>query len=517
MDHPARGQLSAFLKHFRIVVFLAAAAIVGFSTRVDVPVEASPELFHEGEYTGSLWHMKAFAARKASYPLLIHGAMDFIPSQLAHQFYGSNRIIGGTRVVNTLIVMTAWMLFMEMIYRMFPEEARPGSRIGWALLWFALLSPPLFSLPVQVTESFVGIRDVFLLGLTLVFLHYWKCQDRWKTAFLIAGSVSTGLALFWSYDRGLMAMGFTGLMLLGMGLHRRWKDAAILSGSLIAAGLVLGKTEVFGSLAGNARNLAYWITQSKTVWGLPFNFDELGSILGGMLIFVVLAVGLLVIPQGKPGPSGHRPWLLWGLLLIQLLLAKSSLNRPGHSRVLMALYPSILILVYLGSRIRHPRPATETDDAILHPGSLMALLLAFTIIPLQPVTGAWQTFVRTLTKPRPDSKLVPPELNELCAVLKENPDARLFGWSNEGVLQLLARKQWCTWFSYAIYTAPEYEAQLLTELQQAAPNVIVAHPGAWAMQVDGRSMQSRLPLVAKYIEDHYPKRRQIGSYLLYEP
>ena len=531
LDPPGMNSRARPVAGIRLVLFLAVAILFACTTRIADPIATSPEMFHEGEYVGSLWHMKAYQSNKASFPLLIHGAMDYTPSQIAHAVYGGSRIIAGTRIVNTWIVVLSWLLFMELVFQMAAPATPARWRAGLPIFLFALLAPPWFSLPVQVTEAFTGVRDIFLLSLILTFLHYWKTSARWSSALAAFGAAILPFAIPWSYDRGIIAVGFTGLMLGGMALHRRWRDLLLSIGSMLLAGILLDRMRIFGTYMENGHNIFYWITQSGVVWGLPFKFTELNSILGVMLIGFCLLVAVLVIREVRKHRAPESLWMLAGLLLIQLLLIKTSLNRPAGARILMALFPSVLLMVHLGTRhfpIRPrlvppaPAPALTPSPRPLFPVLLslpiviFGLILALIHFPAHPLTTACRSFFRTMSQPGSDLRMVPPEVADLGLKLRKMPDPHLFGWCNEGVLQLIARKRWATRFSYAVYAGPSYEEQLLQELKALDPQIIVSRPDAWSMNIDGRPMAERLPAVAKYINTHFILSSTSNSYILYQ-
>ena len=53
--------------------------------------------------------MLAFYNNSIEFPLLIHGAMDYIPSIAASGIYGDNPVIVGTRAINTILVWLCWI------------------------------------------------------------------------------------------------------------------------------------------------------------------------------------------------------------------------------------------------------------------------------------------------------------------------------------------------------------------------------------------------------------------------
>lgn len=516
---------------WRLLFFLLAAAGLALSTRIAEPIVTSPEMFHEGEYVGNLWHMKAWKADKAPFPLLIHGALDYVPSQIAHAIYGGSRVIGGTRVINTLIVVLAWVLFIELVFQMGNPAWPSRWRIIVAVGLFALLSPPWFPMPLQVSEAFVGVRDLFLLGILLAFLSYWRSSGIKAAVLGAVGAAVLPMAIPWSYDRGLIAIGFTGLMLGAMALHRRWTDLFSAAGALTVMAIILERSRIFGPLAENFQNIFYWIRQSGAVWGLPFQFPEPGSVLGLLLVFLCLMVAAMTLRELRSRQSRESCWMLLGLVLVQLLLAKSSLNRPAENRVLMALFPSILLMVHFGTRLLPGAAPQQVDPPAPRPiissrlplfmfgvsASLFLMIVAGILLPLRKFSTAAQTFFQTMARPRSDLKMVPAEAAELALALRQSPQPALFGWCNEGVIHLLARKRWATRFPYAIYAGPAHEAKLLAELQALNLEEILSRPEAWSMQIDGRSMTQRLPAVDEYIRSHFSNPIQFGSYVLLRP
>jgi hypothetical protein len=522
------------LARFRFLLFILAAAMIAFSSRVATPMATSLELFHEGESCGSYWHMQAYQKGEAAFPLLIHGAMDFIPSQIAGAIYGPSRIIGGTRIVHTFMVCAAWVLFMELGYRMLPIVMRGRSRVALPVLAFLVLSPPFLASPIRVTESFVGIRD---LGLTFVILacyHYWhQPRGKGRMLWLVLGCLVMVPAFFWCYDRGLMTVGLAGVMALGMVVTKEWRDL-ILAGVIVGTGtLFLHHERTFGSISENVSNVMYWMRHSRDVWGLPFDFSKVDSYLGGMLLMLTFCVGWLLVTLRKS--FGARFWFFVGLLVIQILLAKTSLNRPHCDRVLAALFPSILLIAAIGGHLlaNSTRPAgsrpeaTTGDNGSAQPLSLPAMVLIgttgamFLMVGLihavnQPAVAAYGTFFRAVAKPRANAKLVPPELNELTEILKRVPDSSSVGWCNEGILQVLTNQAHATRFPYAVYAAPSLDPTVLAELKQANPQVIVSRPTGWSMSIDDRSMASRLPQTASYIDEHYPQTARVGGYVIHQ-
>lgn len=154
--------------------FLLFSVFVVFQVDVGRPVT---DTFHEGEYVGLVWHMAAYYAGNASFPLLIHGGMDFIPSLLARIVYGDDRVIVGTRVVNSLIVIVAWSFFLDLCWRL---TIKSKKYTIWMIvpILFILLASRQWESALELHHAFIGPRDLFLILSLWALVSYEQCLDR---------------------------------------------------------------------------------------------------------------------------------------------------------------------------------------------------------------------------------------------------------------------------------------------------------------------------------------------------
>jgi hypothetical protein len=132
----------AIEKH-RYLFFCAIAGFFAFSTNISHPILDSLYLFHEGEYVGLLWNMRSFYNGEISFPLLIHGAMDYIPAIVASFIYGDDHVIVGTRAINTIAVWISWLLFLDLSYLLTYKINGHAIWVAIAIAIFIAFAPAL--------------------------------------------------------------------------------------------------------------------------------------------------------------------------------------------------------------------------------------------------------------------------------------------------------------------------------------------------------------------------------------
>ena len=162
--------------------------------------------------------------------------------------------------------------------------------------------------------------------------------------------------------------------------------------------------------------------------------------------------------------------------------------------------------------------AFRFDVPLLYKASI-AVFLILLVTMFQWNGPKWQnyaSFLKNLAKPHLNTTVLPADVVQVGTLLRTSGDRCVFLWINEGVLSLLAEKPNCTRYTYGVYTAPDAEQKMLAQLKLDGPKYIVFDAaGENAMvTVGGRHMASRLPAVARYIQETYPGRQQIGPYTI---
>ena len=509
------------LVRWRFCFFFVLAAFFACSTDLEGGMLGSTDFFHEGEYVGLLWGLHAYYHGLSAFPLLIHGAMDYIPALIAEHRYGDAHVIVGTRAINVLLTIFCWVLFLDVCYLAVSRARQIGFWLLAVLGVFALLAPKLNASGLDVETAFIGLRDLFLVSTLWCFSYQSRATTQfWRYAWLIVGAISAAVAFFWSYDRGLATVLFVGVIALGLCLNKKKGEALCLVLALALFFSGLNCARVFGSIHENVGNILYWLANGREVFGVGLNIPLRSMVralvmllfCGGAIVFFVRSR----FYQDKPGL-----YVNIGLLVIQLVLLKAVLNRPNMPRLTWAIWPSVIMALHAVSgwlgvdfrcSFKLPVPRGSLAGAAF---MLFCGVMATEVYLIGHVSGGHGAFISSLHKPGADADVVPEEMNAVGAALRAAPDGCVLNWANEGVMTLLAKRSFCTHFPYAVYVSRGAEARYLDEIKQAAPSTVVfavAEPSM--MNVDGRSMASRLPAVNDYLERTYPQRRQIGRYTL---
>jgi hypothetical protein len=320
----------------RYLLFCVVAGFFAFSTNVAHPIVNSFYLFHEGEYVGLLWNIRQFYKGETPFPLLIHGAMDYIPATIATLIWGDEHVIVGTRVINTIAVWICWVLFLDLCYLLISKI----DHILWAaivIVIFVVFAPALHTDALLVQQAFLGTRDLFVVATIWAFAKYSAAISLiQKRLFIIIGTTSTVIAIFWAYDRGLMSLTFLGIIFLSVMMNKKVLDAMVLLLVALLVLMFLQSSNIFGSLLDNIYNITYWIKNSAEVFGISANAASSLILTPVALLLCVARIVLALISLPDNRAEGNSAIIL-GIVVIQLLLLKSTLNRPDNSHWLWSI------------------------------------------------------------------------------------------------------------------------------------------------------------------------------------
>ena len=511
-----------FFEKYRYLIFFVITGSIALSTWITNPIFDSNYLFHEGEYVGLLHHMLAFYNNAIEFPLLIHGAMDFIPSIAASGIYGDNHVIVGTRAINTILVWLCWILFFDLCYSMVLDKA--NQRIIWMVFItaiFFIIAPRFNSPALLIQQSFLGARDIFLILSIWCFVKFSDAIDLMhQRLFLIAGTCSAVAAFFWSYDRGIIAITFLFVMFVESIIKKAKINSLLILISATSFLAFVQYLNIAGSLKNNIDNIYYWITNSKELFGTSFlESGYINLITAALLIIFCIGAIFFTIKDWSKSTDKYKA-IVVGLVLVQILLLQTILNRPGMPRLSWAIWPSILMMLFITSRkftVSQPFKydlLTASLNFNLAYKFLLSILLLLVFF-MSPLILSYGSFIKNLIRPKSDLQIVSLEIINLSSAINQLGDKCVLGWINEGVVALIAKKRFCTRYPYAIYVSKSEEGKLLQQIIKESPNVIVFDvEGDSMVNVDNRSMSSRLPNVDKFILDNYKNRQNIGRYLI---
>lgn len=237
-----------------------------------------------------------------------------------------------------------------------------------------------------------------------------------------------------------------------------------------------------------------------------------------LIIFCIGAIVFTIKDWSKSG--GKYKATVVGLILIQILLLQTILNRPGMPRLSWAIWPSILMMLFTTSRkfavgqpFKYDRLTVSLNFNLAYKFLLSILLLL--VFSMSPLFLSYGSFIKNLIRPKSDVQIVSLEIINLSSAINQLGDECVLGWVNEGVVALIAKKRFCTRYPYAIYVSKSEEGKLLQQIIKESPKVIVFDvDGDSMVNVDNKSMASRLPNVDKFILDNYKNRQNVGRYLI---
>ena len=501
------------------ILFCLLAALLACSTDLGFRVT---DTFHEGEYVGFLWHMRDYYQGLASFPLLIHGAIDYIPSLIGALVSGDEHVIVGTRLINTVFVGINWILFLHICYSSIPRQARS---IFWTASAIAVLycfAPQTGSNAFTVSSQFLGVRDTFLL-LSLYFFTKYSTSDRSQSIFLVLGSFSTATAVFWCYDRGVISIALFLAILAGTLVNKRYLSSVAMVVSALFFAALLNYSNIFGPAAGNIGNYIYWIKHSAEITGYPVDMAHAIGYYGAFVLSIfAVAAAAVAFSRGLGADAGNArlKFLIMGLIVVQFLEIKVILNRADLHRSFIGGWPSILLLFhFLPGLIAFSPPSFDFSSLKLHPakylpGAFKAALVSLVALAwlTSPIIPEYIGFATQLFHPTDDAQLVSRDLRNLSSLLHEVNDDCFYGWTNEGVIALMSGKRFCTHYPYAFYASRDNEPEMLRQLIKESPKAIVFDSASWSTAIDGKPMSERFPAVNQFILANYPNRQRVGSY-----
>lgn len=513
-----------YVSFFSFFFFLLPVALV-FNVDISTKIVDG---FHEGEYLDNIHNIKMYYAGEIGFPLLIHGAMDYVPALVADFLGGGNYTVIFTRLINLLVVAACWIIWLD-FFRL--AAKKNDNNFFWAFFFFFVfifLTLPSGNTPILKQQAFLGTRDIFLLLSIWCAVVYSSSHQVFKaSAFLFFCGFFAGVSVFWSYDRGLIGIIFVAVLVLFNIYRRRFSYSAVLSFGVACAILIGSLCGLFGSAYDNLGNIHYWVKNTGDVWRMSLGqkiFALPGAIF--MLIFA-LFVMFIALKAAIKNIEKDISQVLLALICIQLVFLTKLYSLPGFPTTYYFIWPSVLLLLLAA-------PQAKSISSIN--GSLIRLWLTtykyvfgnyakspcpwfLTVSILLFLVFSSNTLVtivkaaKEVALPTEDKNLIDFNHYGLDKVIA-SPASCIFQWSNEGVFSFYAGKPYCTKYGYGVYISSTYEASVLSELKSKPPEVIVYDSPFWSANIYGRRMQDRLPEIDNFIRDNYLFHKTSSGYVI---
>lgn len=474
------------------------------------------DIFHQGELMGNVWHMLAYYRWEASFPVFIHGAMDYWPSLIAQSYFGSEHIIYGTRLVVVFLTLISWLIFLNLGITLLIKAGGDLSHLLFFIGIF-ILTIPYTDFSVQaIEESPIGLRDLIILCQAYLLFLYFDSVNARQKYYLGFMFFLQPVAIYWAYDRGVASSFGCLAVIMLLVKHKKIIELLIVfSAAALSFGL-LEVSRIGGTLFENVRNVLYWAQHSKEVWGLPFHYG-FGSFLHLLPICSLALLGVYLYKQ-RASIFPDKLFFLFFLFVIEIILLKSGLNRPTLQRVLMSSWPSVLILLALAKGT-----AKQNNFSIERPIhcdfsrhfcflALIGLLIPIALFRLPSSLTQMKEFVRIAANPPKDSYLAGEKIINVAKRLEGQTCS--VNWINQGVITLMSKTKHCTKFPYMVYASKSEQKILIDDIQSTRPISVIIDSNDWTSSIDGRMMKSRLPAVFDYLNNNYSQSSLVGNYTL---
>lgn len=512
-------------KAIYLFLFILAPIFFALSARIKTPLA---DAFHEGEYLIAVLSMHDYYSGTAAFPVLVHGAMDYIPALIAGIVGGPDHLIVWTRLLNFVIVGICWVVFMDLGRTVLRSHPQRILILGAFVALFFFMTNAADIDPVIRQQSFLGTRDLFLILSLWSAIRAAACDRQLVIAgcYALSGTFAA-LCLYWSYDRGLMAGIWVLSLSAGFIYQGKYKGAATLLLSYAAAVLLISRTGAMGSVGENLHNIGYWIKSSGDVWYISPKNKVQGA--PGALCLLTFAVLVLFFSARwlLKNRAGRNAPLALGLMLIQAVFLTKLYSLPSFPTSHYFIWPSIILLLMTVPeqpwartlnmqladfwRAGHGWRAASGGNKVLL-AAVAALALSF--FGNHVVFSAMNVRAAIIN---------PADVDMIDAARYTQDDlptqnvSCIFLWTNEGALSVLSKKRACTDYPYPVYISRTQEATVLAELKKNPPGLIVYDSPFWSTKIFGRDMKERLPAIDQFINDNYVFSKNRSGYVFATP
>jgi hypothetical protein len=493
--------------------------------------------FHHGEFVASLPHVLAGNMDFFT----IHGGSDWLPAWFSYQVFGSASYFLPTLLLRAACDALASLCLYGLI----------AQWIGSADKYRTLI------LMVSAVLAFlvVGHRDLFLvLSIALYFLHERTSSRRNRHVLEIALGIALAVNLLWSFDRGLVGIAAVGSACLLRAVSEKGYRLAI--GSLAASLLAMWWAGLL-SFRWYVENIAFLLaTASQWSYGyrkfVPLFLTAMVAIPNACALYYAGKQLLQAIRISRSETAS-----LFLLMAATILMFRIATNRADAPHVVMALWMPALTFVHLrvtyAGKLSRFAIATVAIAMVwlagrshyywygvaaivpaiyvigtMRPGwadKLTSTRVAVAVVGIPLLLGqiafvswkhslggyVWMSRVSMLPANR---SLVSEGVQWVSAALLTEGARCVFDLSNSGTINAIAGLPACTRFTYPVYANRLYEADLIRELQERNPPVVVFSSTDAHFSIDGKTMHERLPDLKEYLLKAYPIERCNFGYCL---
>lgn len=491
------------------ILLLFALALAGFATLWGPIATPLVDPFHEGEYLSTRMLLEPGARP----PLLIHGAMDYVPANLAALLFGPGHLIAGTRLMNLIFAQAAAFAFLGALVTLARTrgEALVALLIGMLVLFWVNERAPTI---VALQQASPATRDFPLMAGLWVLIAANRAGDRWADRLAGLGGLIAGAGWAWAYNRGVILLAAVPLYALGAHLagrscrHIAWLFAGL--GAGLAANVLLE-----GSVAlQHFRNALYW-QRHQSIWSGPV---PLSLILRNLPYYMLGAAiglaGLLALRSAWTERTKRNR--LPALLILGAAAGGNYLamfNRPDPPHLMFAL-PWLAMLGFAAWLAFAPKPVAAGWRAVFRAHAALLVVIAATLIvdasaatgsgTTRPVLQGLGRNAVTLVRGLPaDAAIVEPRIARAAAAVAAGGGSCTYVFDNSGAFYFLSGRRPCSPIMLPIYATAGNEQEVIADLERSAPPVVIGRSNFWTDHIDGKSVAERTPAINAWFERNY--------------
>ena len=496
----------------------AAGAVVSIITAFHAPFgEPLTDLFHEGEY---LAPRLALTAPGADLPLLIHGYLNYLPSQFAEALCGPDAVVACTRAANANLTALASFAFFGCGLAL-ARSRTDVVRVMLSVTAILVLINGRLTDTVSLQQGSPAVRDLTLLAELWCFLSIPGRSHRGADLLASLAGLIAGLGVFWAYNRGVV-----GVLTIGV-----WSVASIVCGRRLTQCLAPVAGLLLGLLAGalldpemwlqHARNMAYWVMNSG-IWRFSLSPQTIAF---NSPFYVVVGAGALLGLYGayqialRIERRGELPVTL-ALTAIVFLVIQQAANRGDGAHRMFIVPWLFLLAVQMFNIVRAPPESQPSWFRVAgrHAPVALAALGLFLIdfyasvsVTRPMIVNAANNLQAMAIRMPTDAALTPKSTAQVVRVLKAGALPCTYTFNNAGAFYHLTHIRPCSSVMYPVYASPRAEQTVIADLERARPAIVVGLSSDWFSAIDKKSMKQRTPKLAAWLEGNYPVVERIGG------
>lgn len=479
---------------------------------------------------GLIAHINSYYRGDAGFPLLIHGALDFVPSLIAAKMFGVDHVIVSTRAINLLISGINYALFSVLLSMLLVRSGCPSGARRIVVLCVLFVFGFNVETALQFHQGILNPRELFLLAFFVLIASYSYVESSFVSRnlvlFLIA--IVTATSVYWSYDRGLINVVGFAIFVASLILQRRYMSASYVVGLAVILSALLNYVGWFGEFSENMGNVLYWV-ENGHIW--RYEYTAKLARYSIPLVFLVVALAFCYLSKAvKSWRCGdHHDATLRVIFVVSLLaMLRSALNRPDDPHMLWCFWLAVaMTLPVIFGFFANGAESTASSEVLNSSrftiwqkagGLLLFILLFASVAKYNPsFKGAvtLKSIRQALSSPVSDDRIfADPALGGAHAFFSALKPDCVLSWSNSGLTALVSGLKFCGDVVYPVYISPSAEPAYYDKLSKNLPAAIVYDANFWGMEIDEKRMENRLPSVNKLIESNYVEAGRFGGWVV---